>query len=86
MNSKTSIVDEFLLIELTTKSEQKGLIGWYGQYATDVTDAQWRRIESVAAGSDVATERSGSAAAGSYQDRLSLGAVAALFWAVENGV
>ena len=51
---------------------------------------------TVAAGSDVATERSGSAAAGSPpdrqrpfvsdQDRLSLGAVAALFWAVENGV
>ena len=64
-----------------------------GQYATDVTDAQWRRIEPLL---HVATERSGSAAAGSPpdrqrpfvsdQDRWSLGAVAALFWAVENGV
>ena len=51
---------------------------------------------TVAAGFDMAAERSGSATAGSTpdrqrpfvsdQDRLSLGFVAFLFWTVENGV
>ena len=65
------------------------------QYATDVTDVQWRRIEPLLPAS-MAAERSGSATAGSTpdrqrpfvsdQDRLSLGLVAFLFWTVENGV
>ena len=66
------------------------------QYATDLTDGQWQRIETVAARAALAASRSGSAAAGSTpnrqrpfifeQDGVSLGFVACLFWAVENGV
>ena len=66
------------------------------QYATDVTDAQWRPDRTVAAAFEVATGRSGSAAAGSTPNRqrpfvfeqngVSLGFVAWLFWAVENGI